>query len=110
MEKVFTASLEWSESAKAGGPATIKDLEVVFARILQLVASAAGIACLVMLLIGGFKYLTAGDNPKSAESAKNTITYAFLGIFALIASWLILTFLEKFTGVTLTKFIIYTSE
>ena len=102
------AEPSWSESAKAGGPATIKDLEVVFARIIQIVASAAGIACLIMLIVGGFKYLSAGDNPKAAESAKNTITYAFLGIVLLIVSWLVLVLLEKFTGVPLTKFVIYT--
>ena len=102
------AEPSWSESAKAGGPATIKDLEVVFARVVQIVASAAGIACLIMLIVGGFKYLSAGDNPKAAESAKNTITYAFLGIVLLIVSWLVLVLLEKFTGVPLTKFVIYT--
>ena len=102
------AEPSWSESAKAGGPATIKDLEVVFARVVQIVASAAGIACLIMLIVGGFKYLTAGDNPKAAESAKNTITHAFLGIVLLVVSWLVLVLLEKFTGVPLTKFVIYT--
>lgn len=100
--------LDWSESARTGGPATIKDLEVVFARIVSVIASLAGIAALAMLIVGGFRFLTSGGDPKATEAARNTMTYAFLGIILLIGAWLILKILEAITGVTLTKFIIYT--
>ena len=57
-----------------------------------------------MLIIGGFKYLTAGDNPQAKESAQKTITSALLGLALLIGAWLIITLLEKFTGLKLTVF------
>ena len=33
-----------------------------------------------VLIVGGFQYLTAGDNPKNAQKARSTITYAVIGI------------------------------
>ena len=110
LSQVWAQVPDWSESAKSGGPATVKDLEVVFARIVSIIASAAGLAALAMLIIGGFRFLTSGGDPKATEAAKNTMTHAILGIVLLIASWLVLVLLEKFTGVGLTKFVIYTRE
>lgn len=98
---------DWSESAKEGGPATIQDLEVIFARIVSVVATFAGIAALFMLIAGGFRFLTSGGDPKATAAARNTITYAIIGLVLLVGVWLILKILENFTGVPLTKFIIY---
>ena len=64
----------------------------------------AGIAVFLMLIAGGFKYLTAGGDPKKAESAQKTITYAIFGLALLIGGFFILLFIEKFTGVEVTKF------
>lgn len=110
INQISAAEPPWSESAKGGGPATIKDLEVVFARIVSVIASFAGIAALAMLIIGGFRYLTSGGDPKATEAARNTMTYAILGIVLLIGSWLILVLLKNFTGIDLTRFIIYTEQ
>ena len=85
-------------------PATFQDLEDLFARILRLVIQTGGIVTFVFLLLGGFKYLTAGGDPKKAESARNTLTYAILGLVFLILIWFVLLFIEEFTGVTVTKF------
>jgi hypothetical protein len=74
----------------------------------SVIASLAGIAALAMLIVGGFRYLSSGGDPKAAAAARNTMTYAFIGILLLIGTWLILKILENITGVTLTKFIIYT--
>lgn len=82
----------------------ISCLQVVFARIINVVAALSGLAFLIMLLFGGFKYLTAGADPKAAESAKGTLTAAFLGLFLIIAAYLILRLLSVFTGLDLTKF------
>lgn len=79
-------------------PARIKDLEVIFRNILNIVVRFAGIAAFIMIIIGGFQYLTAGGDPKKAESAKNTLTYAILGLALLIIGWFILKFISEFTG------------
>ena len=85
-------------------PARIKDLEVVFRNVLNIVVRFAGVAAFIMIIIGGFQYLTAGGDPKKAESAKNTLTYAILGLALIIISWFILKFIQEFTGVEVTIF------
>ena len=66
-------------------------------RISQLIADGAKILLpagvlifFAMLLVGGFKYLTSGGDMKALDSAKGTLTFAFIGLSFLVASWLIL--------------------
>jgi len=88
--------------------ATIQGFECIIIQILNLAVRLAGIAVFIMLLIGGFKYLTSGGDPKAAESARKTITYAILGLALILISWFILRFIEEFTGVKITEFAIPT--
>lgn len=99
---------EWAsrcyEETGVGRVATIQGLECIFVRILNIATSLAGLAVFIMLLVGGFKYLTSGGDPKKAQSAKDTLTYAILGLVLVIAAWFILAFIEEFTGVKVTIF------
>jgi len=85
-------------------PATLSDLEIYFSRFVSVAIEFGGIALFVMLLIGGFNYLTSGGNPQQAEAAKKTITYAIFGIVLLEMSFLILKLIQEFTGVNVTEF------
>lgn len=86
--------------------ATLKGVEAIFRLILNVATQLAVLAVFIMLIIGGFKYLTSGGDPKATESAQKTITYAILGLVALIGIWLILKFIYVFTGVNVTQFVI----
>ena len=99
---VYAAS-SWSPESQTKA-ATLTDLEVIFERIVTLATGFAVLAVFIMLVLGGFKLMTAGGDPKATESAKNTITYAIFGLVALIGIWLILKFIEVFTGVNVTEF------
>lgn len=85
-------------------PATIQDLTIIVQRVLNMVVRLAGIAAFIMLIIGGFQFLTAGGDPKKTQAAGSTITFAIFGLVAVIAAWFILLFIEKFTGVKVTEF------
>jgi len=84
--------------------ATLKGFECIFASILNVVIRLAGIALLVMLFVGGFKYLTSGGDAKKAQTAQQTITYAFLGLAAIIGSWFIFLLIKTFTGINVLEF------
>ena len=93
-----------------GGPdiglvATIQGLECIFQNVVTVITVLAGLAVFIMLLIGGIKYLTSGGDQKAMEQAKNTMTFAILGLVLIIAAYLILNFLSVFTGISgLLKF------
>lgn len=86
------------------GVPTIRCLESVFANIVSVVITLTGIALLVMLVIGSVKYMTAGGDPKTAESAQKTMTSAVLGLALIVGAYLILRLLSNFTGIDLLKF------
>ncbi|HUW21523.1 MAG TPA: pilin [Candidatus Bathyarchaeia archaeon] len=92
----------WTQDDK--GVATFKSLEFVFRRILNIAFTLAGVVLFVMLLVGGFGYLTSSGDPDKAKKAGATITSAIVGFVLLILSWFILRLLSQFTGVDLTKF------
>lgn len=93
-----------------GDVATIQGIECLFENILQVVVPLAGLAFFAMFLVGGFKYLTSGGDPKKAAAATHTITMAFIGIIGVLVSWLILLFIQNFTGIKVTEFAIPTPK
>ena len=85
---------------------TFKCLEGVYRQILTIAISLGLLALFVMLLVGGFRLLTAGGDPKAAASAKQTITYAVIGITLMAVALLIFRLIEFYTGVKITIFTI----
>ena len=93
-----------AESEAINGVATIKGFEWLFNNVVVSILGLAGIALFLMLLIGGFKYLTSGGNPESVASAQKTITYAIIGLIIVALAFLILVFIQTFTGAQITVF------
>lgn len=85
-------------------PNRLCDLVDIFGNAIGIVVAIAGIVLFVMLVLGGFKYLTSGGDPKGIEQARGTLTYAIAGVALLAIAWLILLFIKTFTGVEVTVF------
>jgi hypothetical protein len=85
---------------------TLKCLEVVFANILTVAVSLGVFALFVMLLVGGFKYLTAGGDQKATASAQQTMTFAIIGIALMAIAYLVFRVIELVFGVNITSFTI----
>ncbi len=100
------AAISWENCVDPQtGVATLKCLEVVYANTLQIIVSLAGLSLFVMLCVGGFRYLTSGGDPKGAESGKQTMTYAIIGMALMGLAGLIFLIIQNFTGVeNLLKF------
>lgn len=88
------------------GEVTIKCFEAVFQNLVSVAASLAGIVFFIMLLVGGFRYLSSSGDPKKMEQAKGTITAGFLGVILIVAAYIVLVLIENFTGVPVTQFVI----
>ena len=84
--------------------ATLKAFECIFMGIINVAIRLGGIALFIMVIVGGFTYLTAGGDPKKAQMGRNVITYAVIGLALLILAWFILWFIERITGVQVTVF------
>jgi len=81
-----------------GDVATIQGVECLVQNVLAVVVSLIGIAILVMLVVGAFKLMTSGGDPKAVDAGKQTITYAIGGLVIALSAWFIINFVAEFTG------------
>lgn len=58
----------------------------------------AGLASLAFLIVGGFKYVTAGDNPKELAAARSTLQWAIIGFIVSASAYAIIRFFATITG------------
>jgi hypothetical protein len=90
--------------AEASPPLDFTAVEGMFSGLIGSLLSLAGIALFVMILIGGFKYITSGGNPEAAAGARNTITYSVIGLIVVAGAYLVLVVIEEITGAPVTNF------
>ncbi len=64
----------------------------VLTSVLRILSFAVGAAAVVMLILGGLKYVVSGGDPTAVKSAKDTIMYAIIGIGVFLASQAIVVF------------------
>lgn len=58
--------------------------------IFYVALAVAGLIFFAMLILGGFRYLTAGGDEKAAAEGQKTLTRAFIGLVIVVAAVLIL--------------------
>ncbi|MBX4197631.1 pilin [Candidatus Saccharibacteria bacterium] len=51
-----------------------------------------GVIAVIMIIVGGFRYITSGGNPESTKSARNTILYAIIGLVVVALAQIIVRF------------------
>ena len=61
-------------------------------RALGVLLAAAGVLSTIFLVLGGIKYTSSNGDPAKVASAKNTITYAIIGLIISITAGLIVGF------------------
>lgn len=69
----------------------------IIASVINILSVVVGIAAVVMVIIAGFKYITSGGDSNGVSSAKNTLTYALVGL-AVAASAQLLVHLALTTA------------
>jgi hypothetical protein len=61
-------------------------------RIINIFSTIAGVAAVIMIIIGGFRYVTSGGDSGSVSSAKRTVLYALIGLVVVAISQLLVKF------------------
>jgi hypothetical protein len=69
-----------------------KNIGDTLTSVIQLFTIVVGAVAVVMLVIGGFRYVSSAGSQEGVASAKKTITYALIGIVIAALSQLIVTF------------------
>ena len=67
--------------------------------VVNLMSAVVGIVAVIMIIVGGFRYITSGGNDTSVTAAKNTILYAIIGLVVVALAQIIVRFtLSKLTN------------
>ena len=71
------------------GTQKIQDIVTVIVNIFSVIV---GIVAVIMIIWGGFKYITSGGDSGNITSAKNTIIYAIIGLVVVALAQFIVQF------------------
>ena len=62
------------------------------ATVINIFSWIVGVAAVIMVIIGGFKYITSQGDSSNVNSAKNTILYALIGLVVVALAQVIVKF------------------
>ena len=85
------------------GVATIQSIRCILIRLLNFLPPIIILGAIIMIILGGAKMITGADDPKAYASAKQTITYAIIGLIGIAGAWIILLLIQAFTGANVTE-------
>jgi len=78
-------------SCDAPGPDD-PSLTDTIALVINIFSIVIGVTAVIMIMIGGFRYITSGGDANSTGAAKNTILYAVIGLVIVAVAQLLVRF------------------
>jgi hypothetical protein len=86
---LIVSSLQSVCGQGACGPASLTGIAGAIANVLIFLTGATAV---IMVIIGGLKYVLSAGNPAQVANAKNTILYSVIGLVVAISSYAIVNF------------------
>ncbi|MBQ3453094.1 hypothetical protein IJG28_02805 [Candidatus Saccharibacteria bacterium] len=84
---------EGAEAARCDGcPSDLFGDTGAFRQVTNTILYIVGIIAVVMLIIGGIKYVVSGGDSKKVTDAKNTVLYAIIGLVIAFLAFAIVNF------------------
>ena len=67
-------------------------IQRIVTMVINIFSVVVGIVAVIMIIYGGFKYITSGGDSGNITSAKNTIVYAIIGLVVVALAQFIVKF------------------
>lgn len=84
---------EGAEAARCDGcPANLFGDTGVFRQVTNTLLYIVGVIAVIMLIVGGVKYVISGGDSKKVTDAKNTVLYAIIGLVIAFLAYAIVNF------------------
>lgn len=82
-----------AEAAKCDGcPSDLFGEKGAFRQITNTILYIVGVIAVIMLIIGGIRYVVSGGDSKKVTDAKNTVLYAIIGLVIAVFAYAIVNF------------------
>ncbi len=72
--------------------------QTILADAINIFSLIVGIVAVIMIIFGGFKYITSAGNQEKVKSAKQTLVYALIGIIIVALAQIIVKFVLNQTS------------
>lgn len=76
------------------GIPTLKCIEIVFSNLLVMASGLVILILFIMFVVGAFNYLTSLGDEEKMTNARNTFTYAIIGLVVFVSAGLILWIID----------------
>jgi hypothetical protein len=86
--------------AKPNGVSSTLSVGTIIQDVTNVLIFGVGAISVIVLIIGGLRYVVSGGNATSVQGAKNTILYAIVGIVVSVAAYAIVQFVLQQVGAT----------
>ncbi len=84
---------EGAQAARCDGcPENLFGDTGVFRQVTNVILYIVGIVAVIMLIIGGIRYVVSGGDAKKVTDAKNTVLYAIIGLIICFLAFAIVNF------------------
>ena len=87
-----TGRIDPSTRAAACSESGDRSLSGVASRIINIFSVVVGTVSVIMIIIGGLRYIISGGDSTGVTAAKNTILYAIVGLVIVLFSQIIVRF------------------
>ena len=78
---------------------TIQCAPVLIGRLIEIGWIASGTVALIFIIRAGYMYIMSNGDPKQATTAKQTMTYAIIGLIVILLSYFALVMISAVTGI-----------
>jgi hypothetical protein len=81
-----------SDTCATTVPDASSSVTATIKKIINILSVIIGAIAVVMIIIGGFRYVTSGGNAESTKAARQTIVYAIVGLVVVALAQIIVHF------------------
>jgi uncharacterized membrane protein len=78
--------------------ATLRCIPIVFSNVIRAALVFVGVIALLFIIYAGFSFVTSGGDPKKVQGARQTMTFAIIGLIVVLLSFAILFFIGYATN------------
>ncbi len=88
-------SFQIGGTCEAGNTEIGGTLDNIFIQIINVISIIVAVAAVIMIIIGGFRYITSNGDSGAVSGAKNTILYAIIGLAIVALAQIIVRFVVQ---------------
>jgi hypothetical protein len=91
------ANLDVDSNCQTGitGEEASSTINDIIATVINIFSFVVGVVSVIMIIVGGFRYITSGGDSNNVTAAKNTILYAIIGLVIVALAQTVVRFILR---------------